>query len=149
MDDSEGRPGLPAPNAALLLAVLGRAVRADIDAALAECGLSMRLLSALGHLAHQPGLSYSELGRRAGVTAQSMQATFRRLEDTGAVVRTSPGGRGNTARLELTDAGRSLLRQGRQVLGRIEADLLAVLPEADGARLRHLLGELAVRRAKR
>ncbi|MDQ2707033.1 MAG: MarR family transcriptional regulator [Actinomycetota bacterium] len=44
----------------------------------------MILRQLLGHLAGEPGLSYSELGRRAGVTAQSMQATLRQLEERGA-----------------------------------------------------------------
>ena len=72
---------------ALLLMMLGRQVREKTDAELRNQGLSLRHLSALGHLAHQPGLSYSELARRDGITAQSMQSTLLQLQEIGAVER--------------------------------------------------------------
>ena len=75
---TEIRPGPPAPNAAVLLIALGRRVGERVDARLAEHDLAYRHLSALGHLAHEPDLSYSELGRRVGVTAQSMGASIGR-----------------------------------------------------------------------
>jgi DNA-binding MarR family transcriptional regulator len=68
---------------AVLLLALGRIVREEVERALDVQGLSLRHLSALGHLSREPGLSCSALGRRAGVTAQSMQATVRQLEQAG------------------------------------------------------------------
>ncbi|WP_371352072.1 hypothetical protein [Streptomyces malaysiensis] len=43
------------------------------------------------------------MGCRAGITAQSAQATVRRLEERGAVERRTEGGRGRTAELHITE----------------------------------------------
>ena len=122
------RPVPPPPNAAFLLISLGRMIREEVDEGLRPLDLSMRHLSALGHLSRQPGLSYSELARRAAITPQSMQATLRQLEQLQAVERQSTAGRGRTARLHVTPAGRDLLRQGQEVLHLAEGRLLADLP---------------------
>jgi DNA-binding MarR family transcriptional regulator len=101
---------------ALLLMMLGRQLREQAEAELREQGLSMRHFSALGHLAHQPGLSYSELARRDGITTQSMQSTLRQLQDLGAVELLTEPGRGRTADLQVTEAGHQLLERARSVL---------------------------------
>jgi len=121
----------PPPSPGFLLIAVGRALREQADAALRADGLSLRHLSALGHLTHEPGLSYSELGRRAGVTAQSMQATLGQLEALDAVKRVTEPGRGRTARLEVTSAGRRLLTHGRAVLTQVEDAALAELSPAE------------------
>jgi DNA-binding MarR family transcriptional regulator len=123
-------PDSPPPplNAAFLLINLGRTLREDVDDALRPLDLSMRHLSALGHLSRQPGLSYSELARRAGITPQSMQATLRQLEQLQAVERVTVAGRGRTAQLHVTPTGLDLLRKGRQVIEDAEETLLAGIP---------------------
>jgi DNA-binding MarR family transcriptional regulator len=121
------RSGPPAANAAFLIMALGRRTRDQVDAGLRALGLTYRHFSALGHLAGQPGLSYSELGRRAGVTAQSMQATVNRLERDGAVERVTDPGRGRISQLRVTPRGHQLLRAGAAVVSEAEAELLAVL----------------------
>lgn len=116
MADEQSEPGsdaaVPAPSAAFLLTVLGRQIRERVDSALREEGIAVRHISALGHLSRRPGLSYSELGRRAAVTPQSMQATLNKLEDLGAVERTGGSGRGRSATLFVTDEGRRLINLG-------------------------------------
>lgn len=131
-------PGRPA----LLLLALGRIVREEVERALEAQGLSLRHLSALGHLSREPGLSYSALGRRAGVTAQSMQATVRQLEQAGAVRRVTPAGRGRTAELRVTDAGRQLLREMDHAVGSVETPLLDGLTAEEQASLGTLLHRL-------
>lgn len=126
----------------VLLLALGRIVREEVERALDVQGLSLRHLSALGHLSREPGLSYSALGRRAGVTAQSMQATVRQLEQTGAVRRVTPAGRGRTAELRVTDTGRRLLREMDHALGSVEAPLLDGLTAEERADLGTLLHRL-------
>jgi DNA-binding MarR family transcriptional regulator len=121
------RSGPPPANAAFLIMAVGRRTRERVDTGLRALGLTYRHFSALGHLARQPGLSYSELGRRAGVTAQSMQATVNRLERDGAVERVTDPGRGRTSRLRVTPRGHQLLRAGAAVVTEAEAELLAVL----------------------
>lgn len=104
---------------------LGRIVREEVETELRTHGLSMRHLSALGHLFNEPGLSYSELGRRAGVTAQSMQATLRQLEQMGGVERRTLPGRGRKAQLHVTPIGAELLRRGQNVIRDADGRLLA------------------------
>ena len=116
------------PTAGFLLISLGRILREDTDAALGSLGLSLRHLSALGHLSRRPGLSYSELARRAGVTPQSMQATLRQLESLGAVERRTDPGRGRTAELHVTPAGSELIGQGKIMVDDAERQLLAGVP---------------------
>lgn len=141
-------PGAPGPGPAsrllrspvMLLVGLGRIASGQLDAALEGEGLSLRHLGALGHLRRDPGLSYSELARRAGVTAQSMQATVAQLEALGAVARRTAPGRGRTAELEVTEAGVAALGRVEALVGGLEDRLLAGLD--DGER-RALEGALA------
>ncbi|MFI1293998.1 MULTISPECIES: MarR family winged helix-turn-helix transcriptional regulator [Streptomyces] len=124
---------------AFLLATLGRHVRSDVEHTLKPTGYTLRHLSALGHLHREPGLSYSELGRRAGITAQSAQATVRQLEERGAVERRTEAGRGRTAQLHITEGGMRLLAAGQDAYAAADAGLQSALgPDA----CRHLTGLL-------
>ena len=144
-DPRPGPPDVPI-SPALLLIMLGRGARHDVDTALGTHGLSLRHFSALGHLSRQPGLSYSELGRRAGVTAQSMLATLRQLEDLGAVERSTLPGRGRTAELHITPNGKKLLATGQAALHDIDHKLLSALPADQHGVLAELLLRLVTRR---
>ncbi|MCZ2821675.1 MarR family winged helix-turn-helix transcriptional regulator [Modestobacter sp. VKM Ac-2977] len=119
----------PAASPAVLLVALGREAESRLGAALESSGLSLRLMGALGHLARQPGLSYTELARRARVTPQSMHATVAALIEAGAVAPAGPG-RGKRALLEVTDQGRRLLAAGQEAITAVDAELrsLAALP---------------------
>jgi DNA-binding MarR family transcriptional regulator len=118
----------PPPSVAFLLISLGSSVREGVDTALRPLGLSLRHVSALGHLSHEPGLSYSELGRRAGVTPQSMQATLNQLQHLHAVERRTSIGRGRTAQLHITQVGTKLLAQGQAAIRRADQRLLTDIP---------------------
>lgn len=114
---------VPTPSAAFLLTVLGRQIRGRVDDALHREGIAVRHVSALGHLSRSPGLSYSELGRRAAVTPQSMQATLNRLEEIGAVERIGGGGRGRSAQLFVTAEGRRLIDVGMASYAELDQSL--------------------------
>lgn len=101
--------------------------------------LAYRHLAALGHLAADEGISYSELARRSGVTAQSMQATLAHLHQIGAVERSDDTSQGRRARLSVTRHGRELLTVGREVLAQAERGLLASLGENQSAAFVHAL----------
>lgn len=118
---------------------IGRTIRVEVEAGLREHGTSLRHLSALGHLSREPGLSYSELGRRAGVTAQSMQATLRQLEELGGVERRTLPGRGRTAELVVTPAGQELIATGFRVMREVEQKVLAPLDDEQRQALTALL----------
>jgi DNA-binding MarR family transcriptional regulator len=113
----------PPISPALLLMMLGRQLRETTEAELRRQGMSMRHFSALGHLAHHPGLSYSELARRDGITTQSMQSTLLQLQDIGAVERLTAPGRGRTADLQVTPSGHELLNRCRAVLKEVDERL--------------------------
>ncbi|MFI1854547.1 MarR family winged helix-turn-helix transcriptional regulator [Streptomyces sp. NPDC020480] len=125
---------------AFLLAALGRHVRSDVEHTLKPTDYTLRHLATLGHLRREPGLSYSELGRRAGITAQSAQATVRQLEERGgAVERRTEAGRGRTAELHITEGGMRLLAAGQDAYAAADAGLQSALgPDA----CRHLTGLL-------
>ncbi|GAA5168637.1 MarR family transcriptional regulator [Amycolatopsis dongchuanensis] len=126
-------PQPPASSPAMLLVLLGRRLRDRIDADLKRSGLSLRHLSALGHLAGQPGLSYSDLARRAGVTVQSMQSTLAQLEALGAIERRSEPGRGRTAELHVTATGAELLEKARETIRAADEALLGAVEEDERA----------------
>lgn len=120
----------------MLLVIAGRTMQQRLEAELAGVGLTMRHLGALGHLTHQPELSYSDLARRSRVTSQSMHATVRQLEELGAVQRRT-GGQGRPARLEVTESGQRMLEAARQAAYALDAELLKDL----SAEQRRLLSE--------
>lgn len=124
----------------MLLVGAGRAAQRRLEEALREHGLTLRHLGALGHLARNPELSYSDLARRVAVTVQSMHSTIATLVELGAIdVETAE--RGRPARLRLTPRGHELLRTA----GTVAHDLDAGLPlgDLDPAVLRAALWELA------
>jgi DNA-binding MarR family transcriptional regulator len=131
-----------APESALSTVMLvimgGRRLQERLDERLAGIGLSMRLVGALGHIARDADLSYSDLARRSGVTSQSMRATVLMLEELGAVRRALPG-QGHRAQLELTPHGESLLSDARAIVAELDAEFTAPLPPADRRSLDHTL----------
>jgi DNA-binding MarR family transcriptional regulator len=129
----------PPTNAAFLAMTLGRRIRERIEGRLREHDISLRHLSALGHLHREPGISYSELARRAHVTTQSMKATLQQLEQCGAVERRTPPGRGHRAELYLTPEGQRLRDTGERAIADANTDLLAALPPASHADFVELL----------
>jgi DNA-binding MarR family transcriptional regulator len=109
MSKKAADPGAPGPvtgTTTMLLIAAGRSAQRRFESALAERNLTLRHVGALGHLAHAPGLSYSDLARRARITPQSMHATIAQLVEMGAVVSET---RGRASFPELTDHGRALL----------------------------------------
>lgn len=124
--------GVPrTPSAAFLLQATGRIVREEVEAGLRSRGTSLRQVSALGHLRVHPGLSYSELARRAGITVQSMQATLAQLEAEHLVERRSPPGRGRAAVLAVTPAGERMLADAEAAIDAVDQRLFGGLPAQD------------------
>ncbi|MFE4020698.1 MarR family winged helix-turn-helix transcriptional regulator [Streptomyces sp. NPDC059101] len=106
-------------------------MRSGVEHALKPTGYTLRHLATIGHLRREPGLFYSELGRRAGNTAQSAQATVRQLEQRGAVERRTEAGRGRTAELHVTEDGMRLPAAGQDAYASADAGLQSALgPDA-------------------
>lgn len=116
---SDSPPIAPLP---LMLVFAGRVAQQQIEEGLLPYQLTMRHVGALGHLARRPDLSHSDLARRAGITAQSMHATVRQLEELGAVTGGNAG-QGRRSRLEVTPRGRELLAAANAVIEAVEIRL--------------------------
>lgn len=144
------QPGLPTEppvdahslvtSTTMLLVAAGRAAQRRLEQALRAHGVTLRHLGALGHLARDPELSYSDLARRVAVTVQSMHSTIAGLVDLGAIeVETAQ--RGRPARLRLTQQGHELLRTAGAVAHELDAAL--PLGDLDPRTLKGALLELA------
>ncbi|WP_028934650.1 MarR family winged helix-turn-helix transcriptional regulator [Pseudonocardia spinosispora] len=138
MGETETRAPLLVFSTTMRLIAVGREMQRKLEAELAELGLTMRHLGALGHLSHRPDLSYSDLARRSGVTAPSMLATVRALESLGAVSRTSSG-QGRAAQLEITTSGRELLAKVRTIVADLDGEFLGPFDEDQRAALDAIL----------
>jgi DNA-binding MarR family transcriptional regulator len=114
--------GPPAPSLSVLLSLAESRVAERLDAALVEAGTSRRQLGALGHLRREPGMSVSELARRAGITPQSMHATVGQLEQDGLLARAGSG-RGRRAGLAVTEVGLDRLTTGLAVVASVDDEL--------------------------
>lgn len=124
----------------MLLVAAGRAAQRRLEHALREHGVTLRHLGALGHLARDPELSYSDLARRAAVTAQSMHSTINALVELGAV-EVEPAERGRPVRLRLTRRGHDLLGTAGAIAHRLDAEL--PIDGTAAGRLREALSDLA------
>ena len=119
----------------MLLIAAGRAAQRRLDGRLAEDGLTLRHVGALGHLAHTEGLTYSDLARRARVTPQSMQATMTQLAERGAITIET---RGRAAYPQLTELGRQLLANAATIAADLDDTFVATAPD-DTTALREVL----------
>lgn len=106
-----------ASSTTMLLIAAGRVAQRQLDAHLAENGLTLRHVGALGHLAHTQGLTYSDLARRARVTPQSMHATMTQLAKRGAITIEA---RGRAAYPQLTELGHQLLVNAADVAAQLD-----------------------------
>jgi DNA-binding MarR family transcriptional regulator len=88
---------------------LQQALRAKMDGALAEFGLTAPQYAVLALLADDPGISNAELARRSFVTPPTMIRIVTTLEETGLIIRGDHPVEGRVKRAELTPDGRAQL----------------------------------------
>jgi DNA-binding MarR family transcriptional regulator len=123
-----------------LLATIGPAIRMALDQRLQDLGLNMRRVGALAHISARPGISYTALAHRAGVSTQSMHETVRALESQSFVERTQATVQGQRASLAITEGGRSALKEALQVAKEFDRHLSSI----SGLDLARLASELLV-----
>ncbi len=134
--------GPPAASTSILLINLGRRARELVDDRLHEHGLAYHHLSALGHLRRRPGISYSELARRASVTVQSMQTTVAHLEERGLVDRGAGTSQGRRADLHVTEEGALVLGAAESSVRAVDDMLLSDLDPVEQQQLQVILMRL-------
>ncbi|RKR75954.1 MarR family winged helix-turn-helix transcriptional regulator [Frondihabitans australicus] len=107
--------------------------------ALRPLDLTVPQYACLQGLADSPGITSSELARRAFVSRQSMNVLLQGLQDRGLVTRSeSPGPRRERA-ATLTPAAVELGGQARALVAVVASAMRAPLDDADARRLAELL----------
>lgn len=132
----------PPFSASIALLVVAAQIDREVQSALQTVGLSRRKLGVLGHLGRSPGLSFTELARRAGVTVQSMHTLIGTLDRDGLVA-SGAGQRGRAATIALTDIGRQQLRNGISAVAEIDESAFGEASSPARQQLRDALAALA------
>jgi DNA-binding MarR family transcriptional regulator len=123
---------------------LSQANNLRAERALTRIGLTLAQGAALRVLAVSPGLSSAELGRRVGVTAQSIKQAADGLAARGLVERRPRPTHGRVIELRITAAGLALAEQAQDLVGAIEDELLLRLnPDQQASLLAQLSGMVA------
>ncbi|MEV1001329.1 MarR family transcriptional regulator [Nonomuraea sp. NPDC050202] len=114
-----------------------------MDEVLRPLGLTVAQYACLELLGQHPGLSNSELARRAFVTRQSMNVVLRRLQERGLLTRPAHAAHGRALPTELTRAGQSTLREASVAVRAVERQIFAPLSQERQRRLREDLASCA------
>ncbi len=109
------------------------ATAAELASRLGALGLRQSEFSALMLIAENPGVTASAVGRALDIQRANMVPLLNRLESGGLIARRPLDGK--SLGLDLTDEGRRVLGQARQVVEAFEADLLARVPAQHRAHL--------------
>lgn len=128
------------PRLSYLVFRLERRIRARLDDALAQHGVTTTEYMALSELRLRDGPSSAQLARIAFVTAQAMNVVIRDLERRGLVRRRPDPRGGRILRVGLTRSGLTALRRCDRALDEIEQVMLASLDEETR---KSLAGDLA------
>lgn len=99
----------------------------QLAAALKDLGISTRKFGLLGHIAAEPGISFSELARRSHITVQSAHSAVRTLVDDGLVADATAHA-GAASDLRVTAKGDGVLAQAQQRLAELDRALSDRLP---------------------
>jgi DNA-binding MarR family transcriptional regulator len=111
-------------------------LRTAMDETLRPLDLTVPQYACLELLGQDPGLSNSELARRAFVTRQSMNLVLRRLQERGLLTRPDQAPHGRALPSKLTPAGQAVLRRASTAVRAVERQLFAPLSPEQQLRLR-------------
>lgn len=122
-----------------------RAVRAVLDASLADAGFTFPAWSVLSELSLSGPRIQRELAERLDIGGPALVERLDQLERSGLVVRRPQPGDRRATRVELTAAGeQAVVRVAREMQG-FEAQLLAGLDPSDVAAARRVLAHVTAR----
>ncbi len=125
------RPAPAAPRLSYLVFRLERRIRARLDQALAQHGVTTTEYMALSELRLRDGASSAQLARIAFVTPQAMNLVIRDLERRGLIHREADPNGGRVLRAGLSRDGKTVLRRCDRALDEIERVMLTALDEED------------------
>jgi len=112
------------------------ALHTAMDRVLRPLDLTVAQYACLELLGQHPGLSNSELARRAFVTRQSMNLVLRRLQERSLLTRPEQAAHGRALPTKLTRAGQTKLRKASVAVRTVEQQLFSPLSLAQQRRLR-------------
>ncbi|HEU5356807.1 MAG TPA: MarR family transcriptional regulator [Actinocrinis sp.] len=137
------RPTPAAPRLSYLVFRLERRIRARLDQALAQHGVTTTEYMVLSELRLRDGASSAQLARIAFVTPQAMNLVIRDLEQRGLIRREADPNGGRVLRASLSRTGKTVLRRCDRALDEIERVMLAALEDEDRKSLGDRLTECA------
>jgi DNA-binding MarR family transcriptional regulator len=126
-----------------LLRQAGAAHRLRMERALADLGATPPQFLVLTMLAAYPGASNADVARLAMLTPQTVSVIAANLLRSGALVRRAHAIHGRIRHLDLTEAGRALLKQCRARTHAIERELVRGLSPRDEKAVRRWLVSVA------
>jgi len=132
-----------------LLGTVRAALRARLDATLADKKLTAPQYTALTTLEEDPGLSNADMARLCFVTPQTMVRIIENLEKAGLVGRTPHPTHGRVRQIELTARGRRVVAECHERVLAIEDRLVSRLNRAERRDLHDILLKSAAALAER
>jgi len=111
-------------------------LRTAMDETLRPLVLTVPQYACMELLGQNPGLSNSELARRAFVTRQSMNLVLRRLQERGLLTRPDQAPHGRALPSKLTKDGQAILRRASAAVRTVEKQLFSPLSQEKQLRLR-------------
>ncbi|MEU4192442.1 MarR family transcriptional regulator [Kribbella sp. NPDC026611] len=127
-----------------MMRMVSAALSQELEAELRPFGLTHAQLAALAQLGIEDpeALSGATLGRRAGVTAQSMSTAIASLLDRGLVVRAPNPEHGRRLDVRITDEGKALLARAQAATAVVDERNLAALSADEQLELRRMLRKM-------
>jgi DNA-binding MarR family transcriptional regulator len=107
-----------------LLRQAGGAHRLRMERALADLGVTPPQFTVLTMLAAYPGLSNADVARLAMLTPQTVSVIVANLLRSGAIARRPHAVHGRIQHIDVTEAGKALLKQCRSRVKAIEQQIL-------------------------
>jgi DNA-binding MarR family transcriptional regulator len=126
-----------------LLRQAGAAQRLRMERALADLGITPPQFVVLTMLAAYPGVSGADLARLAVLTPQTVSVIVANLEKSAAIERRPHPVHGRIQQIEVTDAGKTLLKQCRARVKKLEAQMTEGFTPAEEQVIRRWLASLA------
>lgn len=114
-------------------------LRAALDTALRDLGLTTPQLSVLSVLEVEAGVSGASLARASMLTPQTVNSIVVALERAGRVERTPDPRDGRVLQVRLTETGRALVGEARQHAQDVERRMTAQLTDRQQTQLRRWL----------
>ncbi|WP_106850198.1 MarR family winged helix-turn-helix transcriptional regulator [Blastococcus sp. Marseille-P5729] len=133
---AQGRVGDLELSVGYVLKQVHARLRGAMDEALRPMDLTVPQYACLEILGQSPGLSNSELARRAFVTRQSMNLVVRRLQERGLLTRPDHAEQGRSLPTALTEEGRTALDRASRTISAVEAQVFSALSPQQQRRVR-------------